>query len=490
MENLKRKAGILLPIFSLPSKYGIGDFGKESYNFIDFLKKSNQSYWQILPLNPTSYGDSPYQSPSSFAGNTYFIDIEEFYEKGYISQKDLDNQKEKSKKIDYYKLFIEKNKLFKKAYLGFLKDSDKDEYKLFLEKNFYWLKDYSLFMSIKEKNSHKPFNMWEDENEKKRIDVELLYEKYEKEMEYHYFLQFFFFKQWNKLVNYAHKNGVEIIGDIPIYVSYDSADCWVNPKLFLLDNDLNMKLVAGVPPDAFTADGQLWGNPIYDWNHHKETNYSWWVERTKMSLKMYDILRIDHFRGFEAYYAIPFGEKTAINGKWYDGPNYDLFKVINEKLNYPKIIAEDLGYLNEKVEKLLNDCKYPGMVLTDFCFMLGSEDMPKLNYTNKIVYTGTHDNPPILEAINDMSKDILEEKIGIKNLSKEEICNKVIDFTMHSKPYICIIPLQDYLLLDKKSRINTPSTDQGNWQFRINKNHLSDRLISRIKTITIKSNRE
>ena len=389
-----RRSGILLPISSLSSKYGIGSFSKEAFQFVDFLAKSKQKLWQILPLGPTGYGDSPYQAFSTFAGNPYFIDLEALIEEGLLTKDECKILEDGSKKIDYAKQFQYRFPLLKKAYERYKSDK-KEEADRFQKENQFWLDDYAFFMAIKNNQEGKSWIDW-DENLKLRDEQTLAdyREKLEEEIEFYKFQQYYFYKQWMKLKSYANEKNIKIIGDIPIYVSLDSADAWANPELFLLDEKKTPKLVSGCPPDAFSPTGQLWGNPIYDWEYQRKTGYDWWKKRMQYCFFLYDIVRIDHFRGFDEYYTIPYGSETAMNGRWEKGPGMEFFHAMNQALGKREIIAEDLGFLTDSVIKLLEDTGYPGMKVLQFAFDSREEsDYFPHNYVrNSVVYTGTHDN--------------------------------------------------------------------------------------------------
>ena len=349
--GFKHKSGILMPISSLPSNYGIGNFGKAAYEFVDFLFKSKQKCWQVLPLNPTSYGDSPYQSPSSSAGNPYFIDPETLFEEGLLTKEELESAINTCETVDYGWLFNTRYELLRKAFSKFEVNK---EYLKFYKRNQSWLEDYSLFMALKVKNGYCEWTKWDEEykdinNAKNHID------EFKHEMNFWSFIQFKFFEQWQKLINYAHSKKIIIIGDIPIYVALDSVDVWKNPEQFLLDDHFNPTVVAGCPPDGFTPDGQLWGNPIYNWELMEKQHFIWWKNRIKQTLKLYDILRIDHFRGFAGYYNIPYGDVNARRGKWSTAPGIKLFRSIKRKFPKLKIIAEDLGFITDDVRELLKD---------------------------------------------------------------------------------------------------------------------------------------
>ncbi len=491
---MSKKAGILLHISSLPNEYGIGTFGKSAYQFVDFLEATKQSYWQVLPMGPTSYGDSPYQAVSVFAYNQYFIDFDLLKEDGLLKESDYidvdfgNNQLD----IDYAKLFNNKNHILKLAYKNHQKFSK--EFNDFKEKNNFWLNDYATFLVLKEEFNFMAWNTWPIEF---KIREPKIIDDFQKDnfeiIDIIKFIQFLFYRQWEKLRDYANKKNIEIIGDMPIYVAYDSSDVWSNPEMFYLNEKLAPIEVAGCPPDAFSEDGQLWGNPLYNWDYMKNSKYSWWVKRIEKAFEIYDVVRIDHFRGFAGYFAIPFGDKTARNGSWRKGPGYDLFKTINEELNNPKIIAENLGFLDDEVLKLLNDCKYPGMHILQFEFGNMNDYIPiKDDFnSNNIIYSGTHDNQMLASwylELDDNAKKTVDEIANIKSL--KEVNQKLIELCMSKSPDLCIIPIQDYLELnDETGRMNTPSTTGKNWRYRMSKKDITKKLIDKISKITIKYNR-
>lgn len=486
-----RACGVLLPIFSLPSEYGIGTFSKQAYEFVDFLKKAGQSYWQILPLGPTSYGDSPYQSFSTFAGNPYFIDIEALIEEGFLDKADADKCDfgVSDEYIDYEKLYRSRFKLLKKAFDNLDKVSKaaeiKKEFEAFKnDPDNDWLLDYSLFMALKNVNGGKAWDTWEEGVRLRKKDaLEAATEKYKVEIEFYSFLQYLFSKQWKALKAYANENGVDIVGDIPIYVAFDSADTWANPELFQLDKDNVPTDVAGCPPDAFSATGQLWGNPLYRWDYHKKTGYKWWMKRLAHCFKLYDVVRIDHFRGFDEYYAIPYGNLTAEIGEWRKGPGIELFDVMKKELGEQRVIAEDLGFLTPSVIKLVKKTGFPGMKILEFAFDSREEsDYLPHNYTkNCIVYTGTHDNETCrawFDALPRSDKRFAKEYLGI-TYSKDAV-KAMVRAAFASVSDTAIIPMQDYLELGAEARINTPSTLGGNWVWRMRKDALSDSLCKRM----------
>ncbi len=486
-----RASGILMHISSLPSDYGIGTLGKDAYNFIDFLHEAKQHYWQILPVCPTSFGDSPYQSFSTNAGNPYFIDFDILTRDGLLKKSDYDGMfwGDDAERVDYAALYENRFKVLKKAYKRF-KKADKTDFNKFLTENEKWISNYALFMAIKDKHDGRSWLEW-DEPFKLRDShsLWLFKESHKDEVEFYEFIQYIFFKQWQALKEYAAEKNVKIIGDIPIYVALDSADVWVSPDLFDLDENLNPKTVAGCPPDAFCEDGQLWGNPIYKWERHKETGYSWWIDRMKSASKLYDIIRIDHFRGFDEFYSIPYGDDTAKNGKWLMGPRTELFNAIKAEMGEVDIIAEDLGFLTPSVKELLNELQFPGMKVLEFAFDPESESdyLPYKYDKNCVVYTGTHDNAPVKAWAKDISKDELKfccDYIGCKTKSGSNFIWALIKTALASTADTAIIQMQDYLELGAESRMNTPSIPFGNWQWRMKKNILTQELSQKIGEIT------
>ncbi len=486
-----RQSGILMPIFSLPSDYGIGTMGKKAYEFIDFLKKSGQSIWQMLPVCPTSYGDSPYQSFSSFAGNPYFIDLDLLSEDGYLLKSEYQKIEffQDPHKIDYATLYHNRYPVLKLAFERFIKNPPED-YTVFCAKNDRWLENYALFMALKDQNGGKSWNMWpkklSNRDSSALADARTTLRD---SIEFHKTLQFFFYWQWNALHKYATENGIKIMGDLPIYVAYDSADVWANPKQFELDDDLMPIEVAGCPPDAFSKDGQLWGNPLYNWEYMKNepSKYSFWVERIAYCLKLYDILRIDHFRGFESYYAIPAKEKTARFGRWRKGPDTDLFDTLKQTLGDMPIVAEDLGLLTEDVYKLLKYTGYPGMKVLQFAFDSREENdyLPHNYDKNCIVYTGTHDNDTLMGWQNTADEqDIKQAKDYIRANDCESFNWAMIKTAMASVADTVIIPIQDYIGMGSEGRINEPSTLGGNWEWRIADGCTNDWLAEIIYNIT------
>lgn len=471
-----RGSGILLPVFSISGKYGIGSFSDEARDFIDFLSTAGQKYWQILPLGPTSYGDSPYQSFSTFAMNPYFIDIDTLVKEGLLSKEEADEliPHNDSEGIEYEWLYHTRINGLKKAFARFNRQTE--DYILFCTENEDWLSDYALFMAIKRLYADVSFDNWPVEIKSRNRDIISKYRiELSEETEFYKFIQYVANSQWKSLKAYANGKGIKIIGDIPIYVAYDSSDVWTNPRLFQMDEEGKPSAVAGCPPDGFSADGQLWGNPLYDWEYHKSTGYKWWLRRIEKCNELYDIIRIDHFRGFDEYYSVPFGDTNARNGKWCKGPGIELFNAIRAGLGDIEIIAEDLGYITDSVKKLVTDTGFPNMKVLEFAFDSRDSSGPSLylphNYDkNCVVYTGTHDN----ETIRGWLEDILPEELMMvkkyvnrTNGSYDEITDELIRLAHASTAKICIIPMQDYLHLGNEARINKPSTLGGNWMFRL-----------------------
>ena len=489
-----RYSGVLVHPTSFPSPYGIGDMGRGAHEFIDFLAMAGQHLWQVLPLGPSGNGNSPYQSYSVFAGQTLLISPELLIEKKLLTEADVHPIPEfNADRVDYDKVTTYKTSLFKKAYEHFRHTADKnllEEYDSFQSNNQYWLDDYCLYMAGKDYHNGLPWYEWEDSlldpTPKERASwMKLL----ASEIDYYRFIQFAFFSQWYELKDYANKKGIAIIGDIPIFTAPDSADVWANKELFKLDSKGYPLEVAGVPPDYFSATGQLWGNPLYDWDAMKDDGYRWWIERVRNQLDQVDYIRIDHFRGFDEYYAIPYGDETAENGEWMPGPGMDLFRTMKETLGNLPIIAEDLGFLTDTVRQLLKDSGYPGMKVLEFAFVAGedSDYLPHNYDKNCVVYTGTHDNDTLqgwYQTLSEEDKEMTKEYLNNPYTPDEEVHWDFISLAMRSVADTCIIPVQDYLGLGNKARINMPSTLGGNWMWRMKKGAFTDELIKKIRKTT------
>ena len=485
-----RKSGILLPVSSIPSKYGIGTFSKEAYEFVDFLKEAGQTIWQILPLGPTGYGDSPYQSFSTFAGNPYYIDLEDLIEQGYLTKAECDacdfgNNEEY---VDYEKIYFSRFNILRKAFeraFGEKHLGEDASYKKFVKENAEWLEDYALYMAVKNGFGGVCWTEWEDDIRTRKPEALKKYrKKYAEDVEFFRFQQYLFQKQWKALKEYANEQGIEIVGDIPIYVAFDSADTWASPELFQLDEDCIPVAVAGCPPDAFSATGQLWGNPLYDWEYHAKTGFAWWMKRIAYCYELYDIVRIDHFRGFDEYWSVPYGDETAENGKWCKGPGYAIFDTMKKTLGEKKVIAEDLGFLTDSVIELVEKTGYPGMKIIQFAFDSKEEsDYLPHNYTrNCVVYTETHDNDTTLgwyTALPKADKSFADRYLHLRG-DEEEVEWEFIRAAIASVADTAVIPMQDYLGLDETARMNIPSTLGNNWKWRMKKNVCTKKLAERI----------
>lgn len=486
-----RKQGILMPISSIPSAYGIGTFGRASYAFVDFLEKAGQKLWQILPLGPTGYGDSPYQSFSTFAGNPYYIDLELLIEKGYLTKEECDAYDfgDNEHDIDYEKIYFSRFKVLRQAWKRAVDKglSKKPDYQEFVEKNSYWLEDYALYMAVKNAFGGVCFMEWdEDIRLRKKKALARYREELAEEIDFYRFQQYLFITQWKALKKYANKKGIEIVGDIPIYVAFDSADTWANPKLFQLDEDGKPIGVAGCPPDVFAVTGQLWGNPLYNWKYHKKTGYEWWLRRIAYCYELYDVVRIDHFRGFDEYWFVPYGDPTAENGHWEKGPGYELFETMKKKLGKKKVIAEDLGFMTDSVMKLVKKTGYPGMKILQFAFdaWQDSEYLPHNYSKNCVVYTGTHDNDTTVGWMKQMpAKDVRFAMQYLNVQNKKELTWACIRAAVASCADTAIIPIQDYLELGSEARINVPSTLGTNWRWRMDKDALTKELAKKIRQL-------
>lgn len=475
-----RASGVLMHISSLPGNTGIGTLGKYAYQFVDYLKKYGQTYWQMLPICPTSYGDSPYQSFSTFAGNPYFIDFEKLEEQGLLTRSDWERVNWGGNKnyVDYGLLYVERHKVFAKIQENFERNVPAD-FEKYCADNSFWLDDYALFMAIKDAHNGASFSTWESDIKVRQPgSVRNWSERCSKRVRYYKILQYLFYKQWYELKKYANDNGIKIIGDIPIYVAADSSDVWTNPKQFALKGDLTPIEVAGCPPDAFSADGQLWGNPVYDWDYHKKTGYAWWKKRISECLKIYDVIRIDHFRGFDEYYCIPFGAENAKNGQWRKGPGAQLFSEIKKEFGDINIIAEDLGFLTPTVIQMLKDVGFPGMKVLQFAFDSREESdyIPHRYGHNSVVYTGTHDNDTILGWCKSAgADDVAFAKKYLRAESDDELRQEMMISALSCVANTCILCMQDLIGLDGASRMNIPSTVGSNWKWRASENQITDK---------------
>ncbi len=484
---MSRRCGILLPISSLPSKYGIGAFSKEAYEFVDFLAASGQKLWQVLPMGPTGYGDSPYQSFSTFAGNPYFIDLDTLVQEKLLLQEECEacDWGDDPEKVDYEKIYTSRFVVLKKAFERF--DRSDEGYRNFYENHKEWVEEYALFMVLKNHFGGTSWQDWPKEIRNHEASaIDRCSHQYRDEMEFYIFQQYMFDKQWTDLRRYANEAGVHIIGDIPIYVSLDSVEVWSHPELFALDENRTPIAVAGCPPDAFSVDGQLWGNPLYDWAYHKKTGFEWWIGRMKVLFDRFDIVRIDHFRGFDEYYSIPYDAKTAAEGHWEKGIGIELFDAMKKVFGeHAAIIAEDLGYVTDSVKQLLADTGYPGMKLIEFAFdsREGGDYIP-YNYTkNCVVYTGTHDNDTLqgwYKAISEEDREYAIEYLNNRETPAEEIHWDFIRLALSTVADTCVISAQDYLGLGSEARINTPSSIGGNWVWRMKKGACTRQLSQKI----------
>lgn len=487
-----RECGILLPIASLPSAYGIGAFSKEAYDFIDKLKKAGQNYWQILPVGPTGYGDSPYQSFSAFAGNPYFIDLEQLIKEGLLTEEECrqaDFGKDPTT-IDYEAIYKNRFPVLRKAYERWKKKADQSDRELsgLLEAELCEeTREYCFYAAVKKSFGEKNWAEWDEDIKLRKPEAVKRYrEKLADEILFYEFQQMEFKKQWKQLKQYAHKKGIRIIGDIPIYVAFDSADSWSHPELFQFDEECRPISVAGCPPDAFSATGQLWGNPLYRWDYHEETGFAWWMRRMEYCFDLYDVVRVDHFRGFDEYYSIPAGEETAMHGTWEKGPGLSIFKKMKETFGTVDIIAEDLGFLTPSVRKLLEDTGFPGMKVLQFAFdsRETSNYLPYFYPHNCVVYTGTHDNDTVrgwYKVLKPEDRKLAEDYMNNAGTPEEEIPWDFIRLALASVADLAVIPIQDYLGLDGTARINLPSTLGGNWTWRMKKGQFTPRIIKRCR---------
>ena len=483
-----RESGILMHITSLPGPYGIGTLGAQAYAFVDFLKKAGQRKWQILPLTPTGFGDSPYQSCSAFAGNPYLIDLPRLVEEGLLEQGDIDNfcWYESDLRVDFGLQYENRQRVLQIAYSRFAED---EAFTRFCRENSSWLSDFALFQALKEENRGAPWYQWEAGL--KQRDPDAIWnarQRLKDKIRFHCFVQYEFDKQWHSLHRYAQKNGVKIIGDVPIYVPLDSADVWSAPELFQLDKGLDPVAVAGCPPDAFSEDGQLWGNPLYRWDIHRKNGYGWWIRRIQAAAQRYDLVRIDHFRAFESYWSVPYGEKTARNGKWIEGPGLPFLEALRKALPKVQMIAEDLGVITPPVKKLRDDASLPGMKVLQFAFDPDrpSDYLPHNCIPNSLCYTGTHDNMTLKQWLSSLPERTLEYAVRYMHLTGDEgYVWGVIRTAMATPSRLCIFQMQDALELGEEARMNFPGTQTGlNWTWRAKAGFMTDALAEKIRSLT------
>ncbi len=494
-NSLPRSSGILMPLFSLPSPYGIGTLGKAARDFVDFLAAAGQTYWQILPVGPTSYGDSPYQSLSSFAGNPYFIDLDLLKEDNLITQEEIDSLffGENPSQVDYGALYQNRFELLKTATLrGYERDAQ--AVAQFAKENAHWLEDYTLFMALKRHFDMRSWLDWPNKQVRLRDPQALAHyrEELKEDIRLFTYIQYLFFTQWKSLRDYAHQKGIGIIGDIPIYVALDSVDVWASPESFLLDENGFPRQVAGVPPDYFTAEGQLWGNPLYDYEAMEKDGYRWWIHRIAGASQIYDVIRIDHFRGFESYWAVPYGETTAIHGHWVKGPGMGLVGTLKERFPQIQFIAEDLGYPSPEVVQLLKDSNFPGMKVLEFAFDSrdSSNYLPHAYIQNCVCYAGTHDNDTLLgwlEKISPQDKQMAVDYLGLNDA--EGYVWGLIRGGMSSVATLFVAQMQDYLQLNNTARMNTPGKPDGNWLWRMEPHQTTPELAQKIARMTQLYNR-
>ena len=484
-----RESGVLMHITSLPGNYGVGTMGKQAFAFVDFLKEAGQSCWQILPLTPTGYGDSPYQSCSTFAGNHYLIDLETLVEQGLLEKAEIEKitWSYSENKVDFGVLYNNKMNVLRLAYDRFQGGAD---FESFCMENSSWLADFCLFMALKAKTGGKPWYEWE--KSLKFRDPDSIWnarQELKEDIRFYSFVQYIFYRQWNALHTYAHENGITIIGDVPIYVPLDSVDVWSNPELFQLDETLTPVVIAGCPPDAFSDDGQLWGNPIYRWDVLAQDSYSWWIRRLAGAGKWYDVIRMDHFRGFEAYWAVPYGDTTAKGGKWVKGPDMDFVKAVKEQLPELRLIAEDLGFLTQEVLDLRDNSGWPGMKVLEFAFdsREPSEYLPHTYIPNTVCYTGTHDNMTMRQWFETADPDAVAYAAEYMNLTEQEgYVWGVIRTAFASVSDLCVIQMQDLLNLGGEARMNFPGTlTDCNWTWRANSDIMSKALAERMRKLTV-----
>lgn len=482
-----RRSGVLMHVSSLPSPYGMGTMGKAAYEFVDFLQKSGQTCWQLLPICPTSYGDSPYQSYSTFAGNPYFIDLDKLAEKGLLDKEDYDriDWEGGPDKVNYGAMYEKRYPVLRKAAEKLLSCPPKD-YEVFCEENKNWLPDFALFMTLKDVHEGASWSEWEKPLRNREPEaLEKIQKEQAETIGFWKVVQYLFFEQWNELKAYANEKGISLIGDLPIYVSLDSVDVWAHGELFQLDENKVPKEVAGCPPDGFSADGQLWGNPLYQWDYMEQTGYQWWIERIQYQLQIFDMLRIDHFRGFEAYYAIPYGDSTAKNGCWRQGPGMKLFHAVEQAIGRQNIIAEDLGFLTDSVREMLRDSGFPGMKVMEFAFdsrdSSGSEYLPHNYIKNCVAYAGTHDNDTILGWFAETDPaDAAYAKEYLRISDSDELHWGMMCGLWESVADLVVVQAQDILGLGSEARMNIPSTVGTNWCWRALPGAFTDELAEKL----------
>ena len=474
-----------MPVFSLPSPYGIGTVGAEARRFVEFLRSAGQRYWQILPIGPTSYGDSPYSTFSTFAGNPYLIDLDQLCLDGLLTRREITAAKfTQDGQVHYGELYEKRFPVLRKAVKRLLEELPVD-YDQFLEENACWLPDYALFMTLKDAQGGASWQIWpEPLRSREAAALEKARLEYQEDILFWQGVQYLFYRQWRELKRYANDAGVSIIGDLPIYVALDSADVWANPGQFQLDGELRPTEISGVPPDYFCADGQLWGNPLYDWEQMTREGYPWWMERIAHQCEIYDMLRIDHFRGFEGYYAIPYGDDTARNGHWREGPGMDFFRAMERRVGRPPIIAEDLGFLTDGVRRLLKDTGFPGMKVLEFAFdsREDSDYLPHNYDRHCVVYTGTHDNSTILGWMASAAPEDVAFATDYLRLTKAEGYHwGMMRGAWASVADLVIVPMQDVLGLGDEARMNTPSTVGENWRWRMPKTAATPQLAQKLR---------
>lgn len=489
-----RECGVLLPVSSLPGRYGIGSFSREAYAFVDFLAEAGQTYWQILPLSPLNHTrgtDSPYKSFSAFAGNPYYIDLDRLIAQGLLTREECDAPDfgNRTDTIDYEKLYHTRLPLLRKAYER-SRIAEKPEYQRFLVENGWWLDDYALFMALKDFFGDQEWREWpEDIRRHWGFAIDYYNRALYYEVEFYKYLQFEFFQQWYGLKAYANSRNIKIVGDIAIYVLLDSADVWAHPELFQLDENFNQTAVAGAPPDGFAADGQIWGTPLYRWDVHRSTGYGWWMARLYHNFCLCDLLRIDHFRGLDEYFSIPFGSTTAKDGHWEKGPGMDLFYKMWENMGYKPVIVEDLGMMTDSVRQLVRDSGFPNMKVLEFGFDVNdygaaNDYLPHNIYEHCVVYTGTHDNAPVNGWFADLSREeqeLIRTYYGCQGTPDSEIHKVLVTSAMMSRANTCVIPLQDYIGLGMEARVNDPSHEPGNWFWRLDGKYLTAELCREIR---------